>query len=422
MPPRPDVALAEHQLFTSATSNPRETMAARLPGALQPFLTWLTARPAPGEEAPQRSSISFVVGALAWLAAGVVLTLLPFLFESVPVAAWLLVPIGLTLTCCGLGLFQVVIFHHCSHGTVFPTRQANRRAGRMISAFLLFKRFDDYQHEHMLHHSAKKLLTEEDEFADFVLGLCGLEAGISKQELWRRLLLNLVSPNFHWTFLSRRIKASMFTGDAGHDWMSRTAWGAMIVATLATGTFWLFLLAWVLPVTVLLQVATVGRIIVEHAFPEAHHIAARDKDFVAHATLGVFCGSEPPLERANSLAGIVAWTGWWAEMLTVQLFVRLFVMVGDAPCHDFHHRKPASKKWTHYIHARQSDLDAGSPGYPAGYFECWGLFAAVDRNLASLAATSPATIGREPSHAHETAHAGRGAAHGLGAAQLQGAD
>ena len=115
-----------------------------------------------------------------------------------------------------------------------------------------------------------------------------------------------------------------------------------------------------------------------------------------------------------------AWGAWWAEMLTVHLFVRLFVMVGDAPCHDFHHRKPASKKWTSYIHARQTDLDAGSPGYPAGYFECWGLFAAVDRNLASLAATAPATLGREPSHPH--AHAHTGVSRGLGAAQLQGAD
>jgi hypothetical protein len=93
-------------------------------------------------------------------------------------------------------------------------------------------------------------------------------------------------------------------------------------------------------------------------------------------------------------------------------------MVGDAPCHDFHHRKPASKKWTSYIHARQSDLDAGSPGYPAGYFECWGLIAAVDRNLASLAATAPATIGREA----RAARAEAGVVPGFDAAQLQGAD
>lgn len=399
------------QPLSTAEPNPREAMAARLPNVLQPFLTWLTARPAPGETAPQRSAMSYVMGAIAWLLAGVGFTLLPFLMLAPPLAAWLLVPVGITFTCCGLGLFQVVIFHHCSHGTVFATREANRRAGRIVSAFFLFKRFDDYQHEHMLHHSAKKLLTEEDEFADFVLGLLGLEAGLPKRELWRRLLVSLVSPAFHWTFLSRRIKSAMFSGDREHDLMARGAWAVMLAATLATGTFWLFLLAWVLPLTILLQVATVGRIIVEHAFPEAHHIAVRDRDFVAHATFGVFPGRQPPLARAGTLQGFAAWTAWWAEMLSVHLFVRLFVLVGDAPCHDFHHRKPASRKWTCYIHARQGDLDAGSPGYPAGYFECWGLVAAVNRNLESLSATAPASIGRTPANADA-----------LRATRLQGAD
>ncbi|MFC7538364.1 hypothetical protein ACFQU2_01425 [Siccirubricoccus deserti] len=82
------------------------------------------------------------------------------------------------------------------------------------------------------------------------------------------------------------------------------------------------------------------------------------------------------------------------DLLTVQLFVRLFVLVGDAPCHDFHHRKPATRRWADYIHARQADLDAGSPGFPTGYFETWGLFRAIDQNLETLAATTPEAIGR----------------------------
>lgn len=387
-------AVKEDLPLSTAGTCPREAMAARLPAFVQPFLTWLTARPAPGEAATPRSPLSFVLGALGWILLGCALTVLPFLLPTAGPAAPLLVPLGLLATCCGLGLFQVVVFHHCSHGTVFATRESNRRAGRAISAILLFKRFDDYQREHMMHHSAKKLLTEEDEFADFVLGLCRLSPGVPRRELWRRVLINLVSPTFHWRFLSKRVQSSLFTGDAAHDWTGRLAWGGAIAATLATGTFGLFLLAWVLPVTVLLQIATVFRILVEHSFPEPAHIAARDKAFVCHATIGVFPGREPPPERADTFQGLLAWTGWWAEMLTVQLFVRLFVLVGDAPCHDFHHRRPATKRWTSYIHARQQDLEAGSPGFPLGYVEAWGLFRAVDRSLASLAATAPATIGR----------------------------
>ena len=125
----------------------------------------------------------------------------------------------------------MVVFHHCSHGTVLKTRAANRRAGRLISALLLFKRFEDYQREHMMHHSPNKLLTEEDEFADFVMGMCGLEPGVPKADLWRRVVINSVSPLFHLRFLQRRLRASMFTGDRAHDWMSRGAWiGAFALA------------------------------------------------------------------------------------------------------------------------------------------------------------------------------------------------
>lgn len=384
----------EPRVSAAAPPDPRARMAARLPRALQPFLTWLTAKPAPGEAAPGRSATTFILGALSWILGGVVLAALPLLLADPPLLAWLLLPAGWLASCCGLGLFQVVVFHHCSHGTVLSTRAANRRVGRLISALLLFKRFEDYQREHMLHHSPNKLLTEEDEFADFVLGMCGLEPGLPKRVLWRRVLSNTASPVFHWRFLQRRLRASMATGDRRHDLVSRGFWIGGFGLAAATGTLPAFLLAWVLPVTVLLQMATVFRILCEHRFPEPETMQKRDRNFVCHATAGVFPGTLPPAERANTLPGALRWAAWWAEMLTVHLFVRLFVLVGDAPCHDFHHRKPATRRWADYIHARQQDLEAGSPGFPAGYFENWGLFQAIDYNLASLAATPREALGR----------------------------
>ncbi|WP_149537560.1 fatty acid desaturase [Siccirubricoccus phaeus] len=388
-----DISLSSMPLASlRLPDDPRSRMAATLPRWIQPFLTWLTAKPAPGEVAPSRSATGFVARALLWVLGGTALSYAALLGGSAWL--WLLVPFGLLATSCGLGLFQVVVFHHCSHGTVFRTRETNRRVGRLISALLLFKRFEDYQREHMMHHSPRKLLTEEDEFADFVLGMCGLEPNLPKRELWRRVLTNCASPVFHWQFARRRVKASLLTGDRAHDWTGRLAWGAAIAAAAATGTLAEFVIAWVLPVTVLLQIATVGRILCEHRFPEAEVMAVRDRTFVCHSTVGVFPGSAPPAVAANTPAGLLAWTAWWADMLTVQLFVRLFVLVGDAPCHDFHHRKPATRKWADYIHARQADLEAGSPGFPLGYFESWGLFRAIDQNLGTLAATAPESIGR----------------------------
>ncbi|MGK9236305.1 fatty acid desaturase [Inquilinus limosus] len=370
----------------TARRDPRAEMAARLPAIVQPFLSWLTARPAPEEAEVARSPLHFVYQACLLVAAGLSLGVLSAAAPTAPGVALLLA--SLTLTTSGLGLFQVVVFHHCGHGTVFGTWERNRAAGRLISAVFLFKHFDHYRKEHMHHHSARKLLTEEDEFADFVLGMCRLEPALPKRELWRRVLVNVVfSPGFHVRFLLRRMRAAMRSHDRQHNAVAIAALALPALASALTGQFITYLLIWFLPLSLLLQWATIGRILCEHRFPEPALIAARDKEFVCLATAGVFPGAPLPRESAWSPTGLAAWGGWWLNMLTVQLLVRVIVLVGDAPCHDFHHRRPSTKQWTDYIHARQKDVDAGCPGFPRNYGETWGLFRAIDENLATLSAT-----------------------------------
>lgn len=382
----PDVAPAlRHWSSAAPPANPRLAMHDRLPGAVQPFLTWLTAQPAPGEPIAERSPLRFVAAASLQTVLGIALTALALRVSP------LLAPFGMLLVTAGLGLFQVVVFHHCSHGTVFRDRMTNVRVGRLISAVLLFKHFDAYKHGHMLHHSNNKLLTEEDEFADFVFNTCRLEAGVPAAVLRRRVLLNLVSPVFHGRFLVRRVRAAWGSPDRRHNAVGMGVWAALAAAAAAAGQVPAFVLGWVVPVTVLLQMATVGRILCEHKFPEPDVIAARGRDLTAHATSGVFPGAMPPAEAARTPRGALRWLGWWANMLTVQLFVRTVVLVGDAPCHDYHHRKPASRRWTSYIQARQHDSEAGSSVFRTGYSETWGLFRAVDATLVSLSRLPPGT-------------------------------
>jgi fatty acid desaturase len=374
--------------------DPRALMALRLPRVVQPLLTWLTARPAPGEPngAKKITATAYVWGALALAVVGVVLSAATaFLLLRCAgftldgrLALISLLGVGLLLTTSGLGLFQVVVFHHCAHGTVFRSRERNRNVGRLVSSLLLFKHFDHYQKEHMLHHNANKLFTDDDEFTDFVVGICALAPSMSHRQLWRRLLVSLVSPWFHGRFLYKRMLGSLNSHDRLHNSVGLGFLGALGLGGVLAHALVIVLIAWVLPLTVLLQIATVFRILCEHRMPPAQVIAARGKVFVCQATAGVFPGAAPPDARAGSLAGLAAWTLWWADMLTVQLFVRVFVLVGDAPCHDFHHRRPASKRWPNYIHARQDDADAGCPGFPLNYIESWGLFRAIDENLRAM--------------------------------------
>lgn len=377
-------------IAVSRRSDPRLAMFERLPGFMQPFLTWLTAKPAPVESVVQKSPLYFVADALLRTVAGVVLSW--WALQSPFAWGCILLSLGLLLTTSGLGLFQVVVFHHCAHGTVFRSRETNTRIGRLISASLLFKHFDIYRKEHMLHHSNNKLLTEEDEFADFVFGMCGLQAALPKRMLWRRVLVNLVSPVFHGRFLLRRVQAALGSHDRRHNAVGAAFWIGLSGLAVAAGHAVAFVVAWVLPVSILLQIATVFRILCEHRFPSPELIASRGKDFACHATSGVFPGSAPPALSTLCAAGFAQWLAWWANMLSVQLFVRLFVLVGDAPCHDFHHRRPASRRWTSYIQARQHDLEAGSPGFHTDYSDVWGLFRAIDQNLASLSRTPPGIV------------------------------
>ena len=365
--------------------SPRFAMYNRLPRAIQPFLTWLTAQSLPGETIKERSPLVFVGYAYAQVFFGLIIGMF-----ATP-GHFALVPLGMLLVTAGLGLFQVVIFHHCSHGTVFRNRNANVVVGRLISVTLLFKHFDTYQHEHMLHHSHNKLLTEEDEFADFVFQTCRLKAGEPIATLRKRVLLQLFSPVFHARFTLRRMQAAWGSPRHGDTAAGVAFWASTTLLAVATGHGLGFLLVWVLPVTVLLQVATVGRILCEHSFPDLEIIRSRGRDLSTHATGGVFAGSMPPAAPATTAAGLTRWVCWWASMLVVQLPVRLVILVGDAPCHDFHHRKPASRRWTSYIQARQNDRAAAAALFKADYRETWGLFRAIDATLISLSRLPPGT-------------------------------
>ena len=385
-----DGAIFSPRLVDALVVDPRQEMARRLPVFLQGFLTWLTAVPSRATT-HQRTAAGYLFAAPAWVLTGMSLGSVGL---ATPPFGAALVLLGLLFVCCGLGLFQVVIFHHCAHGTVFRTRERNRQVGRAISAVLLFKHFDLYQREHMLHHSVRRLLTPEDEFAQFIFDLCGLEPGLTKAELWRRVIVNIVSPVFHGRFLWRRLTASLGSHDWAHNLLGVATWVALPLAATVGGVLVPFLLLWVLPVTVLLQIATIFRILCEHRFPDAGLIDARDKLFVCMATTGVFPGAAPPPADEPSDVRMASWVAWWAEMLTLQLFVRLFVLVGDAPCHDYHHRRPASKRWTSYAHARQQDRLDGCRGFPVNYCDSWGLFRTIDANLATLAAVPRAAVQR----------------------------
>lgn len=375
----------------SPRHDPRADLAERLPAAVQPLITLITAAPAPGEIFRPRARIAPLIDAILRMAVGVAITVAGLGLDPLWAAATF-TAIGGVLTVSGLGLIQVVVFHYCAHNGVFASTAANQSAGRFISILFLFKYFDHYKREHIQHHRAKKLITEEDEFASFVVKVCGLWPGMSRRELWARLILILASPRFHLKFMQLRIMGNLQSGDAEHVRRFVGCWVAFGAAVAMSG-FWLeFAVAWLLPLTIWLQIATVFRILCEHRFPDAKLLTVRGKELIANATTGVFSGRPAPTRRRNAFANLAAWTMWWLDLLTLKLLARLIVLVGDAPAHDFHHRRPGAKNWPDALHARDADKRDGCPGYPSNYIDVWGLMPAIDANLKALAAADPSSL------------------------------
>lgn len=360
------------------TSDIRESMRV-LPAFLQPFLTWLTGKPLRGETPTKLTPLHHVAGAFLSLLFGVATSVTAVAFTG----GWLvlLVP-GWILTVHGARKLQVMILHHCSHYRVFGSKPGDTYLGRAIAAVLLIQSFDEYRREHIDDHHSARHMTRRDPSVEFLLQVVGLRAGMPLAQLWRRLLIALISPAFHARFLAVRLASLVGPAPWQHKVGTGAFLGLLLAAVAVTHSWTVFLVAYVFPLTILYQVSAALRLSVKHTFPERGTDAVRSRAVLASFTNAVFLGEPAPQPGAPLHRQISAWARWAFLMVFVHLFARTFVLVGDTVCHDFHHRHP-QEDWANYIFARQADIEAGHAGWPA-YTEVWGLRAALNAVLASL--------------------------------------
>ena len=88
---------------------------------------------------------------------------------------------------------------------------------------------------------------------------------------------------------------------------------------------------------------------------------------------------------------------WWLRLFVIHLPSRMLVLVGDAPCHDYHHRRPKAKDWSNYIFARQKEVVSLPPGAPP-FTEVWGVAAAIDATFHSLTVADPSQYTLQGTH------------------------
>jgi hypothetical protein len=225
-------------------------------------------------------------------------------------------------------------------------------------------------------------MTKDDETVKF-LSFVGFYPGMTQEQAWKKLIISLFSPLFHLRFLSARIKSCFFSSSPTHNLSAWLLYGTILTTVILTKTWLIYLLVWVIPLTVFYQVSNTIRICVEHCWPEPEFKDVRNKQILGHLTVGIFLGEPTPDPSLPFLEKMFQWFIWTGKM-TYHLFSRVFILVGDLPAHDWHHRFPASRSWTNYIFARQQDIDNGCRGWPEPYREVWGLHQALALAFDSL--------------------------------------
>lgn len=361
----------------------RDQIALSTPSIMQPFLTWLTACPIDGEIHKECRSTDCVKYSIIKTILGLV-----FFFISCNIAGYIACTfyvISVLFMTSSFGLLQVGVFHYCSHGTVFKSRNTNIMVGRIVSAICLLPSFDFYQKKHMRHHSHEVLLAEEDEFSEFIIKQCRLKPGTSKKVLWSRTLLSLFSPMFHLRFMVTRILLATEHANSLLGKMTIIFWFLSIAFLIATGYFYDFIKLFFVPLFVPFQITVVLRTLCEHHVPDNDLKIVRDRSLPDHATRPVFAGCIPPSNCLKGSKRLIAWSLWWLKMMTSHFLFRVIVLVGDAARHDLHHARPGNRDWANYM------CDRYVHRRPAEYFcsnESWGCFSTIDKCLSSISSSN----------------------------------
>ncbi len=300
----------------------------------------------------------------------------------------LALPVAWLLTTHGMRKLRTVIFHQCSHGNFLRNKRVDSLLGQAIAIFLVSQEYQEYKGEHIADHHATGHMTPEDPTVKFIILSLRLRPGLGVRRMWRRVLRCACSPTFQAKSTCGRFISHFRGTSKAYRILLVTVLISQVALVTLTGSWLAYVVAWLFPLTILFNIAAILRLSSRHIFPVAgQRLSGRAA--IGGYTHGIFIGERAPEQDPWSWAWAAQWTRWWLRLLFVHLPSRLMVLVGDGPCHDFHHRYPKSKDWANYMFARQQDVDSGHPGWP-DYTEVWGLKNAIDAVFMSLDKADPA--------------------------------
>ncbi|MFB7743777.1 fatty acid desaturase family protein [Streptomyces sp. NPDC056132] len=345
---------------------PRESMR-RLPGFVQPYLTWVTGVPLRGGKQliPWSPTKAGLLG-IAQIALGIALG--AYAIRPLTVLTAPLLVLGWLLTSGGMRRLDVVVVHQTLHRMFTKKEWSNRLVGELITTLFWRSPYDDNRKEHLLHHAYPCSMKDGD--TRYLLST-GMRPGMSRSEFRRYLWAALLSPRHHARFFGNRVKSNFVGVTPRYRLAMSLAYLAATAAFLVLTGWWVqWLVLWLVPASVFFQGCTFLYTMTEHRwwlFGNEDRLPRDKRDLL---TFGRFCGEAVPEDSVSGPRRAAAWGRWTFRMLVVHSSYRMFVLVGDTVQHDLHHVMPACD-WANSPWIRADDQD----NRPERYTEVWGSLA-----------------------------------------------
>jgi fatty acid desaturase len=222
------------------------------------------------------------------------------------------------------------LLHQASHQLLFKHKRLNTIVANLFLAYPLLNTLKSYRADHVLHHAH----TWEDDHdpKTIIYRLRGLVAPSDKREFRKKHIL--------FPLLLQPVPRNVLTviwlkGASKKEATFRLAyWAALLTAIITTGTWWPFLLFWVIPFLTSFQVIRYFGEMAEHS----------------------------GLQSTDPWQATRAWSSCW--------LVRWLVAPHNDEMHLTHH---LFQRIPHYKIRRAHDLLMEAPEYAAAH-HCYGLF------------------------------------------------
>lgn len=206
---------------------------------------------------------------------------------SLDVSYWLTLALGLPTA--GFLLRTYIMFHDCTHGSLWPSKRANMWTGRVLGLFV-FSEFESWKHNHQVHHATSGDLDRRGVGDLPTLTVPEYHALPLKGRIGYRLFRNpLVMFGLGWIW-ALVIQPRIVSRDA-RSRIKRSVW-LTNVAVVAYVAAWIGLVGWqdyllvTLPVVFLAGSAGVWLFYVQHQFEDAYWEAGDDWSYADAALRG----------------------------------------------------------------------------------------------------------------------------------------